>query len=132
MKMDKSVHRKKVLLAVLVLAVLGVAFSVGLIPGRSGLRLGFVETSFGRNWKVSYLSYSGIREKKIISNHMEHLNMQVTTDQGEIAVEVKDRDGNVLFSEEHMKSMEREIAVKGTAKIRVVTKGHKGGFQFRW
>ena len=58
--------------------------------------------------------------------------MQVTTDQGEIAVEVKDRDGNVLFSEEHMKSMEREIAVKGTAKIRVVTKGHKGGFQFRW
>ena len=75
--------------------------------------------------------YSGIREKKLTVNETEHLYLKVTTNKGNITIEIRDESGDIVFFKDDMKSGENRIELKGSIKAKVIASGHSGGFEFR-
>ena len=60
--------------------------------------------------------------------NVDGITIVVETEEGSIAVEIKDDEGNVIFSEQDMETGTYEIEIVGKYAVRVTAEEHKGGF----
>lgn len=120
-----------ILLAVIVLIVL-IYFS-GFGAFHSNIRLGWNEHKNMNSWSASYSYMSGIcRGKLMPADGSDVLHVNIETEKGTIGLQIKDTDGNILFSEEKIKASSFDVDITGNIEVRISANGHKGSFDFRF
>ena len=117
-----------VIIVVIVLSVLGLTGNLGTI--QSGTRLMYFSNAGRDYWKAEYQYFDGFMQRNLWMEENDVLKVSIETDEGEIDVEIKDSDGNVIFSEKALETKEFEIEVSGKITVRVDGDDHEGSFSF--
>ena len=68
--------------------------------------------------------------QRTIRPENDTLLVEVETKSGTISIEMKDADGNIIFSESDIATSSFEVDVPDKVIIRVEAENHKGGFSF--
>ena len=58
------------------------------------------------------------------------MKVSVKTDEGNIDIEIKDSNGNVIFAEKSIETKEFEVEVSGKITVRIDGEEHEGSFSF--
>ena len=116
-----------IVVAVLAVLVMNHVFGIGTI--RQATRVGFIQKTGWSDWSASYTTVDGYLQRTIRPEN-DTLLVEVETKSGTIAIEMKDADGNVIFSESDIATTSFEVDVPGKITIRVDADNHKGGFSF--
>lgn len=117
-----------VVAAVAVLLAAGRFLGIGTVRHTSGV--GVVRHEGWHDWSSSYVLLDGYMEHTIRSEREPQTYLVETeTREGKISIEIKDRDGNVLFSKSDMGTDSFEVEIPGRVEIRVDVDGHRGSFR---
>lgn len=126
----KPRNTKQLILTVVIVATLIVVTRLmGIGTFRSATRIGYVEKGGWRDWSASYTLLSGTLRHTLRPDASDDLlEIDVETQSGSIALEVKNKNGDLIFREENMET--KKISVKATEKILVTVRAneHKGSF----
>ena len=126
----KSRSTKKLILAVVIVAALIVtARFIGIGTSTGATRIGYVQKGGWRDWSASYTLLSGTLRHTLHPDASDDLlEIDVETQSGSIALEIKNKNGDLIFREENMET--KKVSVKASEKISVVVhaSGHKGSF----
>ena len=128
----KAAPQNIVIVLVVVAAIAGLAY-MGLMGGlgtiRSGTKVMYVSSEGRSSWSATYQYFDGFQQRNFwVENGEDTIQMVVATEKGAIAIEIKDSEGNVIFSEENMATGEYEVEASGKVTIRIEAEEHKGGF----
>lgn len=118
-----------VIIVVIALVVFVAIYGFGMGTIRHASRVGFIQKAGWNDWSASYTSLDGYLQRTIRPED-DTLLVEIETQSGTISIEMKDSDGNVIFSESDIKTSSFEIDVPGKVIIRVDAENHKGGFSF--
>ena len=121
--------KQRILTVVIVAALIVAARFIGIGTSTGATRIGYVQKGGWRDWSASYTLLSGTLRHTLrpdASNDL--LEIDVETQSGSIALEIKDKNGDLIFREENMET--KKISVKATEKISVTVRAneHKGSF----
>lgn len=122
----KSLKSAIALVAVIVVAILAANF-FGIGTQRSAVRVGFVNNGGWRSWSANYTLLDGWLEHTI-RPEADILHVEVETESGTISIEMKDADGEIVFSEGNIETTSFDVKVPEKVVIRVDADHHKGGF----
>jgi len=117
-----------VIIIVIVLSVLGLTGNLGTI--RSGTRLMFFSNEGRDYWSAEYQYFDGFMQRNLWMEKNDVLKVSIETDEGEFDLEIKDSEGNVIFSEKAIETKDFEVEVSGKITIRVEGDEHEGSFSF--
>ena len=95
---------------------------------RSGIRVGYVSHDSLGSWSANYFWLLG-RLQHTIYPETDTLHVEVTTESGAVSIEMKDADGNVIFSENNIGTSSFEVKVSGKVVVKIEADRHKGGFE---
>lgn len=128
----KAAPQRIVIILVVFAVIAGVAY-MGLLGGmgtvRSGTRVMYVSNEGRSEWSANYQYFDGFQQRNFWVEEDENtIRMVVATEEGTIAIEIKDSEGNVIFAEENMISGEYEVEATGKVTIRIEAEEHKGAF----
>ena len=91
--------------------------------------MGYVENATRTSWMAEYTFMGGYMQRTLrTSEGAETIQILVETEEGSIAVEIKDAEKNVIFSQENLETGTYEVEVAGKYIVRVTAEDHKGGF----
>lgn len=116
-----------IVIAVLAILILTHVFGIGTI--RQATRVGFIQKPGWSDWSASYATLDGYLQRTIRPEN-DTLLVEVETKSGTISIEMKDADGNIIFSESDIATSSFEVDVPDKVIIRVEVENHKGGFSF--
>lgn len=120
---------KKLIWIFAMLAFVWVMTAGGLGTTRSGIRMGYSETATRNRWVAEYSFMDGYMQRTLrTTDNVDGITIVVETEEGSIAVKIKDDEGNVIFSEQDMETGTYEIEIVGKYAVRVTAEEHKGGF----
>ncbi len=132
--MKTNEHKKKTNLIWIVIVIAIVLISIGLTGGlgtiRSGTRVMFFSNEGRDYWKAEYQYFDGYMQRNLWMEENDVLKVSIETDEGEIDLEIKDSEGNVIFSEKAIETKEFEVEVSGKITVRVDGEKHEGSFSF--
>lgn len=101
----------------------------GLGTTRSGVRMGFWENASRTGWTAEYSYMDGYMQRNLrTADNADGITIVIETEEGSIAVEIKDEAKNVIFSQKNMESGTYEVEASGKYIVRVTAEDHKGGF----
>ena len=128
--MKGNIKGKKAILitaAVSVLAVV-IAWGLGYTSVRSTIRVGCIEHSDPHSWSASYFYMDGFMERTIYPND-NALNVNVKTESGAISIEIKDDEGETIFSESNIETGTFQVSsASNRVVVTIRTEKHKGSF----
>ena len=127
MKYQPKSPKAAILFVVIIIAAIFLLSSLGIGTLRSGIRVGYVGHDSLSNWSASYFWLLG-RLQHTIYPETDTLHVEVKTESGTISIEMKDADGNVIFSENNIGTSSFEVKVSGKVVIKIEADQHKGGF----
>lgn len=116
-----------IVIAVLAILILTHVFGIGTI--RQATRVGFIQKPGWSDWSASYATLDGYLQRTIRPEN-DTLLVEVETKSGTVSIEMKDADGNIIFSESDIATSSFEVDVPDKVIIRVEAENHKGGFSF--
>jgi len=120
---------KKVLWIFFMVAFVWVMTAGGLGTTRSGVRIGYSETATRNRWVAEYSFMDGYLQRNLwTADNEDNITIVIQTEEGSIAIEVKDEEKNVIFSQKNMESGTYEVEVTGKYTVRIMAEDHKGGF----
>ena len=123
----KPKGRKAVVITVIVVVILAAAASwSGFASTRSALRVGYVGQQGWDSWWGRYMLLSGAMEKSLHPDGALHV--EVSTESGNISIEIRDGDGNVIFDEDKMGTASYDVEASGRVSVRIEADRHKGSF----
>lgn len=126
----KPRNTKQLILTVVIVAALIVAARfIGIGTSTGAIRIGYIQKGGWRDWSASYTLLSGTLRHTLRPDASDDLlEIDVETQSGSIALEIKDKNGDLIFREENMET--KKVSVKATEKISVTMRanGHKGSF----
>ncbi len=125
-------YKPKSLTSALIFIVIVVAFILllnylGIGTLRSATRRGYVGKEGWSSWSASYTLLDG-RLQHTIRPETDTLHVDVETESGTISMEMKDADGNVIFSESNIETSSFQVSVPEKVDIVVKASRHKGSF----
>ena len=125
----KGTSGKKII-SILALAIfVGIMTLGGVGTMRSGNRVGYTELADRNSWSANYLYLDGFMQRNLWKAETEEeLHIAVETMEGTIAIEIKDEEGNVIFSQENMETGRYEAPASEKYVVRVTAEEHKGSF----
>lgn len=121
--------KQRILTVVIVAALIVAARFIGIGTSTGATRIGYVQKGGWRDWSASYTLLSGTLRHTLRPDASDDLlEIDVETQSGSIALEIKNKNGDLIFREENMET--KKISVKATEKISVTVRanGHKGSF----
>ena len=127
MKYKPKSLKSAVIFVVIVVATIILLSSLGIGTLRSGIRVGYVSHDSLSSWSASYFWLLG-RLQHTIYPETDTLHVEVKTESGTISIEMKDADGNVIFSENNIGTSSFDVEVSGKVVIKIEADQHKGGF----
>lgn len=117
-----------------ILFILLLVTSVGGFGGlgtiRSGTRMMFFSNEGRSYWHANYQYFDGYMQRNLWVDEDGVLEIDIETDEGILALEIKDEDGNIIYTEENVGTKEFELEVSGRVTIRLEADGHEGSFDF--
>lgn len=111
--------------AALLLATQGVSCS-------SGLKIGYVENSWGSQWKASYHAFSGRTSRRLSTKAGDVIQVEIKTESGTLDLVVTASDGTVVYTGTDLQSGTFEIPVDGPVTVKLTADAHKGSFYLDW
>ncbi len=122
----KSLKSIIILLLLIVVATFVMNF-FGIGTQRSAVRVGYTSHDGWRNWSANYTLLDGWLQHTI-RPETDTVHVQVTTESGDISIEMKDTTGNVIFFETNITTTSFEVEVPEKVIIKIDADNHKGGF----
>lgn len=113
---------------VIVLSVLGLTGNLGTVS--SATKIMYFSNARRDYWKAEYQYFDGFMQRNLWMEENDVLKVSIETDEGEIDLEIKDSEGNVIFSEKAIPTKEFEVEVSGKITVRVDGDDHEGSFSF--
>lgn len=126
--MKKSNSIGIIIILLIVLSILGLTGNLGTI--HSGTRIMYISNAGRDYWSAEYQYFDGFMQRNLWMEEDDVLKVSIETDEGEIDLEVKDSEGNVIFSEKAIRTKEFEVEVSGKITIRIDGDDHEGSFSF--
>lgn len=127
--MKKSNFIWIIIIMLIVLSSLGLTGNLGTI--RSGTRIMYISNEGRDYWNAEYQYFDGFMQRNLWMDENDVLKVTIETDEGEIDLEIKDSEGNVIFSEKAIQTGEFEVKVSGKITVRVDGNKHEGSFSFK-
>ena len=127
MKLKPKSLKSNIILIVLVMAVILLLRYLGIGTLGSATKIGYVGNDGWSNWSASYTSLDG-RLQHTIHPETDTLHVAVKTESGTISIEMRDEDGNIIFSDSNIETSSFEVDVSGEVAITVKASRHKGSF----
>lgn len=125
---DKPKYLKfTVLFVIIVVAFVFLLRYLGIGTLRSATRIGYVGNAGWSSWSASYTLLDGWQQHTIRPK-TDTLHVEVKTESGTISIEMKDADGNILFSGNNIETSSFEVKVSGKVVIKIEADHHKGSF----
>ena len=113
--------------------VLILVLKIGFASTRSGLRMGWTESSTRDHWSATYSFHDGYVQRTVNSDaDPTVLEIEIISSSGEIGMTVTDENGNVIFDERGIETSSFEIEISGKVIIKITGKDHKGSFSLHW
>lgn len=112
---------------VIVIAAIFLLSHSGIGTLRSGTMVGYVSSGGWSSWSARYTLLDG-RLRHTIRPQTDMLYVDVKTESGTISIEMKDAEGNVIFSELDIGTSSFEVKVSGKVVIQIEADHHKGSF----
>ena len=131
MKIKPKNAKSAILIVVVVLALIAAARFIGIGTTRSATRIGYVDKGGWRDWSASYTLLDGTLQHTLRPNASDDLLLiDVTTTSGTISLEIKNKDGDIIFYQEDLDTTEFTVEVSEKISVVVRANGHKGSFSF--
>ena len=109
-------------------AVVAIFFAIIAISiATSGLKVGYSGIKNTQSWSATYVKLDGNMSHSMTPKNDE-VRISVTTESGEISIEIKDSKGNVIFDEENIGTREFALDTNGKIYIKIEADDHKGKF----
>lgn len=129
MKRKSKSIRSAILIVFIVVACIAIANFLGIGTVRSATRIGYMEHSGWRNWSASYTMLDGKMKHTIRPKDIQKvLHIDVVTEGGSISITITDKDGNVIFDEDNIKTNTYDVNVSGKVVVCIEADNHKGSF----
>lgn len=96
----------------------------------SGTRIGYTGNNGWRSWSASYVMLNGTLKHTIHPKNVpETLLIEVVTEAGNISIEGKDADNNIVFDEDNIGTTTSfEVEVPGSVVVYIEAEEHRGSF----
>lgn len=118
-----------ILIALIVMACIAAANFLGIGTMRCAIRIGYIEHAGWRNWSASYTMLDGKMKHTIRPEDTQKtLHIEVVTEDGNISVEITDKEGNVILDEDNIETATYDVGVSGKVVVRIQADKHKGSF----
>ena len=127
MKYKPKSPKSAVIFVIIVVVAIILLSALGIGTLRSGIRVGYVSHDSLHSWSASYFWLLG-RLQHTIYPETDTLHVEVKTESGTISIEMKDADGNVIFSKNNIGTSSFEVNVSGKVVIKIEADQHKGSF----
>lgn len=127
MKYKPKSLKSAIILVVIVVAFILLLSYLGIGTLRNATRIGYVGNDGWSSWSASYTLLDG-RLQHTIRPETDTLHVDVETESGTISIEMKDEDGNIIFSESNIETSSFEVNVSGKVVIIIKASRHKGSF----
>ena len=122
-----------VLIVVVALVLIAAASYLGIVTTRSAIRIGYIGNGGWRSWSARYTMLDGSMKHTLRAKTSPGiLHIAVVTESGSISIEIKDTDGNVVFSEDNIGTNTYSLDVPGKVVVRIKSDKHKGSFDITY
>ena len=119
--------KSTILSIVIAVAAVFLLSNLGIGTLRSATRIGYVGSDGWSSWSARYTLLDGWLQRTIHPK-TDTLHIEVKTESGTISIQIKDADGNIIFSENNIETSSFEVEVPDKVVIRVEADHHKGSF----
>ena len=122
--------KKKTIAAIIAACAAIVAMFIAIISislSSSTLKIGYAGIKNSSSWSGTYARLDGEMSHALTPKNNE-IRISVTTEAGEISIEIKDSKGNIVFDEENIGTREFSIDTDGKIYIEIEAENHKGSF----
>lgn len=118
------------ILLILVIVVIGIVatYSTGIAHSRSALRVGYIGNNGWDNWSGHYELLDGKMQRTLHFDSSQNIALEVKTEGGTFSIEIKDKAGDVIFSQNDIGTISRSITVNGNIVVTISADKHKGSF----
>lgn len=127
MKYKLKSLKSTIILVVIVVAFILLLNYLGIGTLMSATRIGYVGEDGWSSWSAGYTLLDGWLQHTI-RPETDTLHVDVKTESGTISIEMKDADGNIIFSESNIETSSFEVNVSGKVVVKVEADHHKGSF----
>ncbi len=108
-----------------------VALSSGMAHSRSATRIGYVGTGGRSSWSGSYISLDGKMRKTLHFSEYTDVTVETKTESGVLAIEFKDEQNNIVFSNNDMGTVLYTVGVEGDIIVTISADKHSGSFSIK-
>lgn len=126
----KSVKGSILLIVVIVIIGLVVTYSTGIAHSRSAMRIGYIGNNGWDSWSGHYELLDGKMKRTLHYDSSRDITLDVKTESGTLSIEIQDKAGNVIFSQNNIGTTLQSISVNGNIVVTVSADKHKGSFAF--
>lgn len=126
----KPKSMKGSILLILVIVIIGmvVTYSTGIAHSRSAMRIGYVGNNGWASWSGHYELLDGKMKRTLHYDSPRKIALDVKTESGTLSIEIQDKNGNVIFSQNNIGTVSKSISVNGSIVVTVSANKHKGSF----
>ena len=128
MKVKPQSVKGAILLFVGIVAIVTVLINMGITNSRSAWRIGYIGNNGWDSWSGHYELLDGEMRKTLHFKEPQDIALKVETESGALSVEIKDKTGNIIFSQSDIGTISRTISVDGNIVVTLSADKHKGSF----
>lgn len=128
MKVKPQSVKGAILLFVGVVAIVSVLTYMGITSSSSAWRIGYIGNNGWDSWSGHYELLDGKMRRTLHFKEPQDIAFKVETESGTLSVEIKDKTGNVIFSQSDVGTISRSISVDGNIVVTLSAEKHKGSF----
>lgn len=127
----KPKNAKEAILLILAIVAISLiaTYSTGIAHSRSALRIGYIGNNGWSSWSGQYVLLDGkMRRTLHLGESSKNITVETQTVSGTLSIEIKDKTGNVIFSQNNMGSASHSLSTEGDIVITIDANQHKGSF----
>ena len=128
MKVKPQSVKGAILLVVGIIAIVTVLTYTGISHSRNALKIGYVGSNGRSSWSGHYQLLDGKMIKTLHFKEPQDIAFKIETESGALSVEIKDKTGNIIFSQSNAGNLSRSISVDGNVTVTLSADKHKGSF----
>ena len=128
MKVKPQSVKGAILLVVGIVAIVTVLTYMGITNSRSAWRIGYIGNNGWSSWSGHYELLDGKMRRTLHFKEPQDIAFKVETESGALSVEIKDKTGNVIFSQSSVGNISRTLSVDGNIVVTLSAEKHKGSF----
>ena len=131
MKVKPRSAKGWILLFVGIVAIVAVILYMGTTHTRRALRVGYIGIEGWSSWSGNYQLLDGKMIRTLHFKNAQNIALNTETESGVLSVEIKDTNGNIIFSRSSIGNFSRTISVDGDIVVTLLANNHKGSFSIK-